>query len=657
MDSTWILGILKILGILALFRISEFVTGFTSCDIPTMDRIIDIPENLPKGSIVKTISVVGGQKIGEMNRVNITLDSNPYVRLDYSGNFDFRLLRSLDAERDPISIKTHLRCIDSTTNMMITQDVSLNILDVNDNSPYFERDLYDIQTSELIPIGSSLIQNIKAIDLDIDSLNSRLTYRIEDGPYSEYFSILDTRIPTVTLVKPLDYEKIRSMHCTIIAEDSGQPKLKNSTILRVTILDGDDKNPLFYHSNYWAIVPDNYTEEVELLIEPETISAYDQDEGIKSQIVYSFEGTVNNDTTDDELFMIHPITGKIYINKKIPENEAYFIIIKATQTDNFDRYATTTLKIHSPRYNHLQDKNHNMVAIGMGDEPLKMNISEDVIPGTMVMSLGSRLGSFYPVLFEIPITEGNGTALPFNLTQRGDIIVTRSLDYEKKTFYEMDVDVIYINANKTENIKVILHILNVNDNAPKFSKDFYTFHAERKNGGLVGQINVTDGDNDDMELKIIGSKHFTIDKHGNIFMFDPEKLTEEIYEITLLAIDKGTTRRTATSQILIKLPPLNLTSTNSLIDGSDNNKYKGFWEKRDNYLIIMGALLGFALVFILLLSILIAKKKKSPDKKWLNSWNYIWKVSKTVKKSPVVNIATNAIKNAQDNERKQMTPK
>jgi hypothetical protein len=52
--------------------------------------------------------------------------------------------------------------------------IKIKILDVNDNSPYCERDFYSVETVQNIDINTTLLQ-IKGLDHDIGK-NSKLTY-------------------------------------------------------------------------------------------------------------------------------------------------------------------------------------------------------------------------------------------------------------------------------------------------------------------------------------------------------------------------------------------------------------------------------------------------------------------------------------------------
>lgn len=126
------------------------------------------------------------------------------------------------------------------------------------------------------------------------------------------------------------------------AQDQGTPPKFSDTTLHVIVEDADDQNPKFLQDSYRADLPsDTYVGDLKVL--PEPIVAIDQDEGIRAPVQYALmqspeskyfsinarSGVVSTVTPLGALHMLHPIT----------------LVIRATQINNSDRYALTTLII------------------------------------------------------------------------------------------------------------------------------------------------------------------------------------------------------------------------------------------------------------------------------------------------------------------------
>lgn len=119
------------------------------------------------------------------------------------------------------------------------------------------------------------------------------------------------------LLRPLDYESMPKFNVTLRVKDQGAHPLHTDTTLYVTVADADDQNPRFQHVSYSAILPTLPIAGSSLEIEPEPIYAYDQDTGIKSQIVYSIpEGRV-----ESHFFNIDPASGRIAIARDVADDQ------------------------------------------------------------------------------------------------------------------------------------------------------------------------------------------------------------------------------------------------------------------------------------------------------------------------------------------------
>jgi hypothetical protein len=80
------------------------------------------------------------------------------------------------------------------------------------------------------------------------------------------------------------------------------------------------------------------------MVQPQELKAFDKDLGLGAPIFYTFSGN----TDEYKYFELNRNTGHIYITAAIPETDflqPVTLVIQATQFDNPDRYAVTTLTV------------------------------------------------------------------------------------------------------------------------------------------------------------------------------------------------------------------------------------------------------------------------------------------------------------------------
>ena len=102
------------------------------------------------------------------------------------------------------------------------------------------------------------LQSIRATDADGGS-DGRIRYSIRSGNQNDVFHI-DLDNGTVTIVKPLDYEKVTRHVLEIVAMDT--PVRGNSKeavhMLTVNLCNRNDNDPLFASATYSFTVVDDY---------------------------------------------------------------------------------------------------------------------------------------------------------------------------------------------------------------------------------------------------------------------------------------------------------------------------------------------------------------------------------------------------------------
>eukprot|EP00079_Xenopus_tropicalis_P032103 XP_017945874.1 PREDICTED: protocadherin-16 [Xenopus tropicalis] len=122
----------------------------------------------------------------------------------------------------------------------------LEVTDVNDNPPVFDRQEYSHTVPEAVHPGSFLLQ-VTARDRD-QGVNGEVRYSLLPTPW---FNINpDTGV--ITTAAPLDYEQEPHPKITVVASDQGQPSLSSTALVRIHLLDVNDNEPIFSSPVYNA---------------------------------------------------------------------------------------------------------------------------------------------------------------------------------------------------------------------------------------------------------------------------------------------------------------------------------------------------------------------------------------------------------------------
>uniref|UniRef100_A0A3B3XCQ2 FAT atypical cadherin 3b n=1 Tax=Poecilia mexicana TaxID=48701 RepID=A0A3B3XCQ2_9TELE len=148
--------------------------------------------------------------------------------------------------------------------------VVIELMDVNDNAPMFDQDIYNVLISEDASIGQT-VTRVLAEDLD-SQVNGRITYSILKGDRTNHFWI-DPVTGLLKVNKRLDRELVSRYTLSVQAFDSGSPAMSSTVAVNIDISDVNDNPPVFTPPNSTAIIQLNQAAGTTLL----TLSVSDKD--------------------------------------------------------------------------------------------------------------------------------------------------------------------------------------------------------------------------------------------------------------------------------------------------------------------------------------------------------------------------------------------
>ena len=406
-----------------------------------------------------------------------------------SGEFEVHLVLNKSLDRETVDHYKLLLIAKDGGNPSNTGTltVSINVLDVNDNNPKFERTTYDVNIPENLPPGTSLV-TVQATDEDTGE-NGEILYSFSQQTVHDMDGIFSIERTTgmIYLQKELDYEQRSSYSLIVVAQDQGDNSLPANTRVVVNVVDVNDHTPRISMN---ALKEDRVVRLEEDIPEESFIahiSVYDEDDGIN--------GHVECFLTGDE--------GKFQI---IELFEKEFKIISTSLLDREDQslynlhircedYGTPQLNTHDTLTVELLDKNDN--APEFSQDNYHAALAEHSAVGRSLLKVHAidlDAGDNGKVIYSLDESSDNMFSIN---SQTGGIKVVAEFDREvlsQKIFHVLARDKGEISLTSTGT--VIVEIVDIDDQVPLFTKKrFYMNVTENSSRDqFIGRVTAEDAD-------------------------------------------------------------------------------------------------------------------------------------------------------------------
>ncbi|XP_059190480.1 protocadherin-23 [Centropristis striata] len=346
-----------------------------------------------------------------------------------------------------------------------------------------------------------------------DQTNSRqrITYTIFSGNENHVFSInRHTGEVRVQKDNSLDFEASPQIQLVVLADNGLQTA---HCRVSITLLDVNDNAPVFEHHSYRTAVWEGQVHNTYIM----QVLASDADSGINGQIEYSIVSGNPN-----EAFILDSVRGILATNVLLDREitPQYKLVLQAADRGNPPLTSTATIRVQ------VVDVNDNSPAI----PPMEpVVIAENLPAGYMVTQVTANdvdLSSTITYSF----SDNSSTNVPFAIDRyTGVVTLTRALDYEEQTEYTLTVWASDSLHQTTGEVKV--QVLDVNDNAPVFTKVSYQVELSELVSAdtLVLSVSATDRDsglNGKITYRLLSSplQGFYIEPdNGSVFTNKPLK--------------------------------------------------------------------------------------------------------------------------------------
>jgi len=274
----------------------------------------------------------------------------------------------LDREKEDL-IKVNIQCQDQgIPSLSDSLQITIHVLDQNDNPPIFLKSTYTVNIPETSHIGYSVL-TVMAKDADVDS-NSQISYHLHAN--SNNLLRIDSINGVITTNSLLDYETMDHLNFYILAIDGGDPSFTATATVSMTITDVNDEKPIFGQPSYNFGTFENQLPGTEI----GTVQATDNDAAPNDAFIFTL--------SDNSTFSINPINGLITSNKILDrEHEAaYYLYVQATDIELPYLSSTASLTIY------VADRNDNAPRITFpNDDNNTIEISSFLSPGYIITNI------------------------------------------------------------------------------------------------------------------------------------------------------------------------------------------------------------------------------------------------------------------------------
>ncbi|XP_071412771.1 protocadherin-7 isoform X5 [Pithys albifrons albifrons] len=443
------------------------------------------------------------------------------------------------------------------------------ITDVNDNSPRFEKSVYEADLAENSSPGTPILQ-LRATDLDV-GVNGQIEYVFGAATESVRRLLrLDETSGWLSVLHRIDREEVNQLRFTVMARDRGQPPKTDKATVVLNIRDENDNVPTIDIRKIGRIpLRDGVASVAEDVLVDTPIALVqvsDRDQGEN--------GVVTCTVVGDVPFQLKPASEgegepqnkrKYFLHTSAPlDYEAvrdYNVVIVAVDSGSPSLSSNNSLLVR------VADTNDNPPVFSQA--VLEVSFPENNLPGervATVVATDADSGKNAEITYSLEASPLSSEALGsiFSIDpDSGDVSVQAVLDREQRDTYEFQVmardkGVPSLQGSTT----VVVRVADRNDNEPRFMQDVFTFYVKEnlQPNSPVGMVTVMDfdkGRNAELSLSIQPSDHdqaagiFSIENDtGTIFStvsFDREQQTS--YTFKVKAVDGGEPPRSATATV------------------------------------------------------------------------------------------------------------
>ncbi|KAM9740553.1 protocadherin alpha-4-like isoform 23-T23 [Menidia menidia] len=447
------------------------------------------------------------------------LSPNEYFSIDISTGQDsvsaeLVLQKALDREKQPM-VKLILTAVDGGKPPRSgTLQIIVNVIDVNDNTPSFNKPLYKVRVSENVPVGTTILR-LNAIDLD-EGPHSDIRYFLMKGGSVDSPSKFEVNPESGEIVvkSNLDYEETNAYELRVRAADQGASPRSGYCKVLVEIVDVNDNAPVIAITSMMSHVKES--SDIGTVVALVTVT--DKDGGKNGLINCKIEDSVPFKLTSNYKNYYSLVVDGIVDRENVPQ---YNVTITATDEGSPPLISTAVISVN------ISDINDNPPTFPEAN--MSVYVKENSKLGDIITKANAQdKDSNENAKLTYSLIDINRQPIPISSvlninSETGDIVSLQSFNYEELKTFQFKVQATDSGVPPlSSNVTVNVFILDENDNSPtvlapysehgSVNSESIPYSAEV--GYFVAKIRAVDADSG---YNALLSYHLSEPKGNNLF--------------------------------------------------------------------------------------------------------------------------------------------
>ncbi|XP_049441917.1 protocadherin alpha-8-like isoform X28 [Epinephelus fuscoguttatus] len=511
-----------------------------------------------------------------------------------------------------------------------TMNILVNVLDVNDNTPVFTKDVYSVMLDENAPVGKTVIQ-VNATDLD-EGPNGEVVYSFSSIVNHRLLELFDIDPPTGEIIVKgvIDYEQKDKYEIEIQASDKGLAPLTTQKSVIIKVVDVNDNAPEIEVTSFSTSIPEDSRPGTTVAL----ISVNDLDSGLNGNVICSIGEDVPFALTPSLQDKMYSLVTKSPLDREKQSHYSITVVAKDAGQPSLSSEKTISVVV--------SDVNDNSPEFSLS--PYTFYVTEGNEPGVSVFSVkafdrdeNENAVISYHIVRDSSTDNKLTSFLNIN-SENGNILALKSFDFETvKTFQFQVVATDSGTPSLSNNVTVNVFILDQNDNAPVIlypvssngsAEGVEEIPRNVNAGHLVTKVRAYDAD-----IGYNGWLLFSLQEVTDHSLFALDRYTGQIrtlrsftetdeaeHKLLILVKDNGNVSLSATATVIVKL-----VEPREAFAASDVKSATKVDEEDNVTFYLMITLGSVSLLFIISIIVLIAMQcSKSTDytSKYLQEANY-----------------------------------
>ncbi|XP_048088057.1 protocadherin alpha-8-like isoform X18 [Alosa alosa] len=511
-----------------------------------------------------------------------------------------------------------------------TLNVTVKVLDINDNRPVFQQEVYTTELPENVSVGTIVIR-VNATDVD-EGANGEVVYTLGNNLHQKVYEAfqLDSNSGEIKVKGMIDFEETDVYTLGILASDKGQPPMTVDCSVIIKILDKNDNEPQIEVTSLSNRVSEDSKPGTVISL----ISITDKDSGVNGKVLCSLDDGAPFELKPSVQDNMYSLITKERLDRERVSN--YDITLTATDLGKPPLSTVKTLHIE------VSDINDNSPEFSQN--PLELYLAENNSPGASIFSVSAHdkdLNENAVISYNIIRSEGmqNDVTSFLNInSENGNIHALKSFDFETAKTFKFQVGASDSGMpSLSSNVTVHVFILDQNDNAPVIISPVNTNGSAEAMEEIPRNVNagylVTKVRAYDADIGYNGWLLFSFQEVSDHTLFGLDRYTGQIrtlraftetddsrHKLVILVKDNGNVSLSATATVLINVvepkEAFAASDVNSVIKDDEENSVTFY------LIITLGSVSTLFLISIIVLIIMQCSKTTDYSSKYLQDTNY-----------------------------------